>query len=67
MLANLIAAHLKDAKIVKILPSTNLIDAKVVKILPYELDLTGLDWNVKTDGAKLDIVGHGWDYHNDGT
>jgi hypothetical protein len=47
----------------------NLIAANIkhVNIVPYTLDLTGLDWNVATDGAKLDIEGHGWEYHNDGS
>ena len=33
---------------------------KDVKIVPYKLQLKGLDWTVNTNGAKLDIVGHGW-------
>ena len=40
--------------------------AQNVKIVPYKLAVKGLDWNVETNGSKLDIVGHGWQYHNNG-
>ena len=40
--------------------------AKNIYVDPYQLDVTGNEWGVSTDGSNLSAHGKGWTYDNPG-